>query len=54
MCVIDEKEDKIYVLELNPNPDISEEGGLAREANIGGHLTKFNLKIIDLALRKEL
>jgi D-alanine-D-alanine ligase len=50
----DEKEKKIYVLEINPNPDISEEGGLAREAKIGGLSYKdLILKIIDLALKRE-
>ena len=50
----DEKEKKIYVLEINPNPDISEEGGLAREAKMGGLSYKdLILKIIDLALKRE-
>ncbi|HOD96988.1 MAG: ATP-grasp domain-containing protein [Candidatus Paceibacterota bacterium] len=50
----DEKEDKIYVLELNPNPDISEDGGLAREAKTGGmSYENLILKILDLALKKE-
>jgi len=50
----DEKENKIYVLELNPNPDISEDGGLAREAKTAGiSYENLILKIIDLALKKE-
>lgn len=50
----DEKEKKIYVLEINPNPDISEDGGLAREAKVAGLTYKdLILKIIDLGLKRE-
>lgn len=50
----DEKENKIYVLEVNPNPDISEDGGLAREAKIAGiTYEQLILKILDLAIKKE-
>jgi len=51
----DENKKKIYVLEINPNPDISEDGGLAREAKVGGlSYDNLILKIIDLAFKKEI
>lgn len=50
----DEQNNKVYVLEVNPNPDISEDGGLAREAKVAGmSYEELILKIIDLALKKE-
>jgi len=50
----DEKEGKLYVLEINPNPDISEDAGIARAANVGGmNYKELILKIIDLALDKK-
>lgn len=50
----DEKEKKIYVLEVNPNPDISEDAGLARSAKAFGLSYKdLILKIVNFALEKK-
>lgn len=47
----DNKNDKLYVLEVNPNPDISEDAGLARAAGtIGLSYKDLLLKLIDLAV----
>lgn len=49
----DEKEKKLYVLEVNPNPDISEEFDIAKAAFAAGMTyTDLILKIIDFALEK--
>lgn len=51
----DIKEEKLYVLEINPNPDISEDAGMARSAGIAG-ITYPNLlqKFIDFAMERKL
>jgi D-alanine-D-alanine ligase len=49
----DEKEKKLYVLEINPNPDISEEFETAKAAFAAGMTyADLVLKIIDFALEK--
>ncbi len=50
----DEKEGKLYVLEINPNPDISEDAGIVRAAGVlGMSYQDLILKIINFALKKE-
>ncbi len=49
----DEKDKKLYVLEINPNPDISEDGGIVKAAAAAGMSYRdLLLKIINLALEK--
>ena len=49
----DDKENKLYVLEVNPNPDISEEFDIAKSATAAGMTyPDLLLKIIDFALEK--
>lgn len=49
----DEKDKKLYVLEINPNPDISEDGGIVKAAAAAGmSYSDLLLKIINLALEK--
>lgn len=48
-----ENEKKNYVLEVNPNPDISEDAGLAKAAKVAGlSYQDLILKIVNLALEK--
>jgi D-alanine-D-alanine ligase len=50
----DEKENKLYVLEVNPNPDISEEAGISKAARAAGiSYRDLILRIIDYAVKKE-
>ena len=49
----DEKDKKLYVLEINPNPDISEDGGIVKAAAAAGMSYRdLLLKIINLAFEK--
>lgn len=49
----DEKDKKLYVLEINPNPDISEDSGIVKAAAaVGMSYQDLLLKIINLALEK--
>jgi len=49
----DDKENKLYVLEINPNPDISEEFDIAKSATAAGmSYSDLLQKIIDFAMEK--
>jgi len=49
----DDKEKKLYVLEINPNPDISEEFDIAKSATAAGmSYGDLLLKIVEFALEK--
>lgn len=51
----DEKEKKLYVLEINPNPDISEDAGLVRSAGMAGiSYQDLLLKIIGFAMERKI
>jgi D-alanine-D-alanine ligase len=48
-----EKENKLYVLEINPNPDISQDAGLTRSAGVAGiSYADLLQKIIDFGMEK--
>jgi len=50
----DEKEKKLYVLEINPNPDVSEEFDIAASAKAAGMTyAEFIQKIIDFAIERK-
>jgi D-alanine-D-alanine ligase len=49
-----DEEGKLYVIEVNPNPDISPDTGAATQAKAAGMTyTRFVEKIVELALEKK-
>jgi D-alanine-D-alanine ligase len=51
----DTKDNKLYVLEINPNPDISDDAGMARAALVAGiSYPDLLKKIIDFAMERKL
>lgn len=50
----DEKENKLYVLELNPNPDLAEDCNMAKSAAAAGmNYQSLILKLIELAMERK-
>jgi D-alanine-D-alanine ligase len=48
-------DNKLYVLEVNPNPDLTEDAGFMRSAKHAGYTYKKTLKkIVDLAYERKL
>jgi D-alanine-D-alanine ligase len=49
-----DREGKIYVLEVNPNPDISPQSGMTRALNVQGtSYTEFVRNLIERALQRK-
>ena len=48
------KDKKLYVLEVNPNPDLTEDAGFMRSSKVGGYSYRQTLKtIVEFALKRK-